>query len=86
MEKDSKWNIMNKSDIRNIQLLMEKYDGEWEANILEGSLPEGTHLAYQSGYTLKIGDQEATLDHGIRGKNFPHNARVVGNKVFLSYV
>lgn len=66
--------------------LTEQYEGEWEANIVSGSLPEGSHVGYQSGYEMRIGDRVAELDHGIRGKNFPHNVRVVGNKVYLSYV
>jgi len=78
---------MRINDTENMQkILTERYEGEWKANIVEGTLPEGEHLAYQSGYELKIGDVTAKLDHGIRGMNCPHNARVVGDEVFLSYV
>lgn len=78
---------MTSKDIRNIQaLLTEKYEGEWVANIIEGRLPEGEHLGYQSGDEFRIGEHIAKLDHGIRGINFPHNARVFGNKIFISYV
>jgi len=80
-------NIMKKIDIENIvNLLNEKYEGEWEIHIVEGSLPEGTHKAFQSGYKLRIGDQEAKVEEGIRGINFPFIARVEGDKVFLKYV
>jgi hypothetical protein len=77
---------MKSQDIKNIQLLMEKYEGEWEDVITEGELPQGNHLAYQSGYTIRIGDHEAQVENGIRGKNFPYNVRVVGNKIYKSYV
>ena len=76
-----------KRDDENIrQLLEELYSGEWEATIVEGTLPEGKHVGYQSGYKLRIGEHEAEIDYGVRGLNCPHNVRVVGNKVFLSYI
>lgn len=74
-------------DMQNIQkLLVEMYKGEWEANIVDGFLPEGSHVGYQSGYEFRIGEHVAKLDYGIRGMNAKHNARVVGDKIFLSYV
>jgi hypothetical protein len=80
---------MNKKDIQNIQMLYENvgelYDGEWEANIEEGNLPEGKHVAFQHGYNLTIGENTAKIDNGIRGR-MNLNARVVGNKVYLSYI
>lgn len=76
---------MTNKDIKNIQMLMENSDPQWVVNIVEGELPQGNHIANYHGYKMTIGEYIAKLDNGIRG-NMNVNARVEGDKVFLSYI